>query len=106
MNVDKNSGQVITLAEAEMYTENFRNEHPNEIKAFFVGTEKLNLVLQQKGCIGIRIYNGASGEGGIANRVIVGVDSMGEDITDGIILEHLVPCPTYCSKSSPLTGAL
>ena len=37
-----------------------------------------------------------------SNLVLVGVDKNGEDITIGVILEHLASCPTHCPKNSVL----
>jgi hypothetical protein len=103
MTADTDSGEVITLQEAIAYTAAYRQKYPNEVKAFFVGTNKLNLVLEQPGCMGIRIYNGYSVQESRVNMVIIGVGTDGEDLVNGVILEHLIPCPKFCSKNSPLT---
>lgn len=104
MEINNNSGDIISLPEAIQFTSAFREHYPEETKAFFVGSNKLNLVLAQQNCIGVRIYNGYSPEEGQTNMIIVGVGIDGEDITTGILLEHLVPCPKFCAKNSPLTG--
>lgn len=100
MKANRNTGEVITLAEAVDFTHSFQTANPNAIKAFFVGAEKLNMILKQENCIGIRIYNGL--ENNKNNLVLVGVDTNGEDITNGIIVEHLDPCPPRCSTTSAL----
>ncbi|MBA4153723.1 hypothetical protein [Flavobacterium sp.] len=102
MAIDKNTGEVITLKVAVNYTYSFQNENPNAIKSFFVGKEKLDRILEQEDCIGIRIYNGNDTETNKENRVLVGVDKDGEDISGGVIVEELSPCPSHCPKSSPL----
>lgn len=102
MTIDQNTGEVITLAEATNFTHSFQQGNPNAIKAFFVGTNKLNLILEQEGCMGIRIYNGYDADQNKANLVLVGVDETGEDMTDGVIVERLRLCPPDCSKNSPL----
>ncbi len=102
MDINTNTGSVITLTEAITYVTAFRNKYPSMAKAFFVGTEKLSLITQQADCIGIRIYNGYNEIDQMMNLVLVGVKSNGEDLTDGIILEKLAPCPSICSVNSPL----
>lgn len=102
MATDRNTGEVITLAEAIDFTHSFQSRNPDELKSFFVGINKLNLILEQEDCIGIRIYNGYNTNTEKNNLVLVGVDEEGEDITNGVILEHLVICPPKCPKSSPL----
>ena len=102
MGTDKNTGKVITLKEAIDFTQSFQTRNPEELKSLFVGINKLNLILDQKNCVGLRIYNGYDTKTKKNNLVLVGVDEKGEDITDGVILENLNPCPVYCPKSSPL----
>lgn len=102
MGTDKDTGKVITLKEAIDFTHSFQTRNPEELKSFFVGINKLNLILDQKNCVGLRIYNGYDTKTKKNNLVLVGVDEKGEDITDGVILENLNPCPVYCPKSSPL----
>ena len=102
MTADKDSAEIITLQEATKFTTAFREKYPEEVKAFFVGTNKLNLILEQPGCIGIRIYNGYSQEEKRMNAVLIGVGADGNDLVNGVILEHLIPCPKFCSKNSPL----
>lgn len=102
MGTDKDTGKVITLKEAIDFTHYFQTRNPDELKSFFVGINKLNLILDQKNCVGLRIYNGYDTKTKKNNLVLVGVDKKGEDITDGVILENLNPCPVYCPKSSPL----
>ena len=102
MAIDRNTGEVITLNEAVNYAHSFQERQPEAIKSFFVGTNKLNRIIEQEGCIGVRIYNGYDPVTNKENRVLVGVDASGEDISNGIIVEYLNPCPTDCPKSSPL----
>lgn len=102
MNIDKNSSEVITLTEAQAYTHGFQTQNPDAIKAYFAGINKINLILEQKDCIGIRIYNGYDSKTGSKNLVLVGVNSLGEDMELGPILEDLRTCPPICATSSSL----
>lgn len=102
MAINKDIGEVITVTEATNFTHSFQEENPNAIISFFVGTNKLNLILNQEDCRGIRIYNGHDWNEDKANLVLVGVNKDGEDMTDGVIIEHLNPCPPDCPQNSPL----
>lgn len=102
METDKNTGEVITLKEAIDFTHSFQVKNPDELKSFLLGVNKLNLILEHNDCIGLRIYNGYNTETSKNNLVLVGIDTNGEDITNGVILENLNPCPPDCPKSSPL----
>ncbi len=100
---EKNSaGAVVTLAEAIDFTHAYQEQYPDSTKAYLVDVDKLNLITEQKGCISVRIYNGYDTENNTTNLVLVGVDSEGEDMTEGIIIERVFSCPPYCSGKSPL----
>lgn len=102
MSITSQSGKVITLEQAIEYTHTYQSEHPEKAKSFFVGLDKLNLILSQNDCIGLRIYLGEDPDSSQSNMVLVGVDSNQEDLTKGTILEELVPCPRICPKTSKL----
>lgn len=103
MPISPNSGSEISLQEAQTLATAFRTKFPKEIKAAFVGVETLNLILNQSDCIGVRIYNGYDSDLGRLAPVLVGVDSTGKDMTDGVILDRLKLCPEFCDTSSPLS---
>lgn len=102
MEINRDSSEVITLDQAIEYTHAFQENNPGAIKSFFAGSSKINLILEQENCIGVRIYNGYDATSGKNNLVLVGVDIQGEDMTQGVILERLSPCPKYCPKNSVL----
>lgn len=102
MEIKNTSGEIITLEEAKHYTHSFQKLYPNEKKAFFVGKEQLLKILEQPDCLGIRIYNGYSDDEETSNKVLIGVDSIGNDMEEGVILEKLVPCPPICTGSGGL----
>ncbi len=101
MSIDANSGSVIDLDDAVKFVTAFRTNYPGETKGFFVGADKLALIIDS-GCIGIRIYNGYDEQTSKTNLVLVGVDKDEKDMTDKVILERLVPCPGMCDQSSAL----
>lgn len=102
MELSNSSGEIISLEEARRYTHDFQKRNPDEKKAFIVGAENLRKILEQPGCLGIRIYNGYCEEDDMQNRVLIGVDADGKDMETGIILDKLTPCPPGCSSSSLL----
>lgn len=102
MKTGNESGSVVTLEEAKEYTHSFQQHHPDAIKSYLVSVNKLNLILAQENCSDIRIYNGYDSEKKQRNVVLVGVDDQGKDMTEGIILEKFVTCPSMCPIQSPL----
>ena len=72
------------------------------MKAFY-GKTKLNEILAQSGCVGIRAYR-AIDDHGVLEFVLVGVTSAGADMTSGLRLDSSVPCPSMCDGGSSLNG--
>ncbi|MES2778334.1 MAG: hypothetical protein V4651_00410 [Bacteroidota bacterium] len=93
----------ITLNEAANLTENYRDAQTENVyvKAQLFGQEAIRALLDQSGCIGVRMYYGLSGEG-VPRLVLAGVDEAGNDMCEGIILDKGVLCPTECSESNDL----
>ncbi|HTO16215.1 MAG TPA: hypothetical protein VLZ83_10605 [Edaphocola sp.] len=102
MEINQNSSEVVSLTEAQSYTHAFQNQNPEAIKAYFAGIDKIKLILEQEGCIGIRFYNGYDLESEKANLVLVGVNEAGEDMELDTILERLFTCPPICAHKSSL----
>lgn len=97
-------GSVVTLAEASGWTANYRKTIPaGEIIGQFVGKNQLMKILNQKGCMGVRIYYGI-GDDGKKNLILVGAGSDENDMTAGVILEYLFPCPPRCSGKNSLNS--
>ena len=91
-------------AEAAKITKSYRESAPAEaVLGGFFGKTALSDILNQAGCVGMRIYNGLLGDGK-ATYVLVGVNSAGEDMEDGEIAEIMFPCPPICPESSSLAG--
>lgn len=99
-----NQGEPIALSTAAEWTENYREEYPDDIKAHYYGSTILQDIIDQDGAVGIRIYY-AIDNLGVKQLVLVGVDSSGNDMTSGIVADRGAPCPTYCdSGNSPLNN--
>jgi len=58
-------------------------------------------LLTQPGCVGLRIYKGRD-EAGEDSMVLVGVDTDGNDMTKGVLLNLSFPCPPYCPDDDAL----
>lgn len=102
MPIDKHTGEFIDLTEAKELTNAYQTAFPNEPRCFFVGSDKLQSVIDQDGCIGVRMYRGFDVVRNEQNVVIVGVDANGSDMTGGLLLDRLESCPHVCDSVSPL----
>ncbi|WP_298154843.1 hypothetical protein [Flavobacterium sp.] len=98
----QNAGESISLDEAKTMTRDFRNLYPNSTKGYMISAVNIQQILNQDGCQGLRIYNGYDAANKATNLVIVGTDSSGNDLYEGVIMDRLTPCPSSCDASSPL----
>ena len=97
-------GSVVTLAEASGWTANYRRTiSAGEIISQFVGKNQLMKILNQKGCMGVRVYYGI-GDDGKKNLIFVGATADENDMIDGIIVEKVVPCPPRCPGKNSLNS--
>jgi hypothetical protein len=95
---------AISLEEAAKLTKNFRISAAAEaMLGGFFGKTALSNILNQDGCVGMRIYN-AKFQDGKLTYVLVGVNTAGDDLEDGELAEIVLPCPPYCPKASTLCG--
>jgi len=69
-------------------------------KAILFGSDKIEEILSQPTCAGIRIYYGKATKDNVveSNLVLVGVDSAGNDMLNKI-LDLGSPCPSNCPKN-------
>jgi hypothetical protein len=97
-----NENHVVTLDQAIKYVQNFKNFPTTPTtKGGFFGRNIFDKILAQPGCVGVRYYY-AKKDDGSATIVLVGADNMGNDLTQGILGEELIPCPPFC----PAPGSL
>ena len=101
MSYTKKVGASISLTTAEGWTENYRDANPGAVKAHFIGSDIINDIFDQEGCVGFRAYYGINDDDE-KELIFVGVDSSGNDMTSGIIADKAWPCPSNCPVSSPL----
>jgi hypothetical protein len=67
------------LDTAAEWTANYRNANPGAVKAHFIGRDLINKMLEQDGCMGLRIYY-ALDENGNKQLIIVGADQEENDL--------------------------
>ena len=103
MAFDGPEGKQITLAEGATMTSNHRSANPDAHLGHFMGKEILNQILDQTGCMGIRVYHGLNSSGD-RELVFVGVDANENDMISGIIADRGKPCPTFCSSQNALNS--
>lgn len=105
MSFTGNENQEISLQDAADLTANYRQNQPYpypELGGYFAKSGLLD-VLNQNGCVGIRIYYGQDNSGE-SKLVIVGVDANENDLYQGLLLDHMYKCPTNCSSSNQLNS--
>ena len=96
-------GGFINPELARSFTSQFQNDHPEAIRAYFFGAEKLLQLLDQPDCVGIRFYSGLQeleDRSMKSNLVLYGVYENKEDIAEGFILEFSKPCPPFCGSGN------
>lgn len=93
-------GGPITLAEGAEMTANYRKAQPNSTKAHFFGRDALHALLQQEGCMGIRVYYGMDSDSN-KQLVLVGADSDENDMTQ-LVVDGSIPCPIRCGQANAL----
>lgn len=99
MNLDPNTGSIISEEQAKKMIALFAEKFPKQTVSSFIGSDNVKKILEQEECIGIRIYNGYDEEAQKISLVLVGVNSNEEDILEnGIIYDEMVTCPPACPK--------
>jgi hypothetical protein len=104
MSFNGNEDHRINLDEAIELTKNFRKSvFPGDLLAGFFGKATLQRMLNQDGCVGIRIYYGLTTDKK-PSFVLVGVNADEEDLYQGELAEYATPCPPFCDPHSPLAN--
>ncbi|XOV68620.1 MAG: hypothetical protein ACFHU9_05455 [Fluviicola sp.] len=95
-------GGLISLETGADMTERYRSKNPDEIKGHFFGKDVLQEILDQEGCMGIRMYYGLDEDYNKA-LVIVGADASENDMTSKVG-DISLPCPSVCSAPNDLNS--
>ncbi len=72
-------GEEFDLETAASWTKNHREKHPEQHVSHFYGKDLINKILNQDGCVGIRIYY-AYDHDGTRHSILVGANAQGKDI--------------------------
>lgn len=105
MAFDGTEASVVTLQEASEWTANFRaTVQPGAVIGHFFGKDVLQRILEQEGCMGIRMYYGIDEDTNLPNLVLVGADANENDMENGVISEKSVCCPPRCGKANKLNS--
>ncbi|MCF7803423.1 MAG: hypothetical protein K9N46_03175 [Candidatus Marinimicrobia bacterium] len=102
MQFNEKEDHSITLEQARRWTKNYRETAGKDapLGAFYGKEAVLELLIQEE-VVGFRYYN-AINDDGDSVLVLVGVNSDGDDVYEGNLMELGVPCPPYCSSANPL----
>ena len=93
---------VVTVDQAAKYIQNFKqNSVATTIKGGYFERNIFDKILAQGGVVGIRYYYAAKDDG-TPTIVLVGVDSTGSDMVQGIVGEWGLPCPPNCGSTNQL----
>jgi len=93
----------ITLAEAITMTHAYANDpqFTGLTRAAMFPANAFTDILSQANCVGIRSYFGLNSSG-LLTLVMVGVTENGDELTNGVIMDLALLCPTTCKINSPL----
>jgi len=83
MAFDGSEGEFISLSEGSDLTSEFRSSYSTQPLGYFFGREKLEELLAQENCEGIRIYFGEKNR--TLQLVLVGADDNQYDLLDKIL---------------------
>lgn len=97
-----NEGTFIQLTTASTWTKKYRDENEGEPLAIFYGKTKLNELLNQTDCVGIRVYF-ATDENGNKQLVLAGAKANKDDITT-LVLDGGLKCPDNCGSPNALNS--
>ena len=98
-----NEDHSISLNDATGFTARYRETMGTDFLGGFFGKSAISEILNQTGCVGIRIYNAIDDKGENC-YVLVGADSDENDMYDGKLAEVSLGCPPKCPEESPLAG--
>jgi len=100
MAFDGTEGGEISLRLGADMTAAYRDQNSGARKAHFFGKDILNEILNQEGCMGIRMYYGLNSDDE-RELVLVGADANENDMTS-LVADLSLPCPNTCDTNSPL----
>ena len=105
MAFDPSKDHSISLKEASKLTKRYRDDRGSskEPIAGAFGHKAFKDILEQKDCVGIRVYY-AKDDNKNLTTVLVGIDSNGNDLYEGRLMEWSGLCPPLCGEDNPLNA--
>lgn len=99
-----NEDHSFPLTTASEWTARYRTSVPtSETIAHFFGKQHMKKLLDQEGCVGMRIYY-ALDEAGTKQLIITGVDANGDDLYTGLLAEKSARTPPFGGVANPLNS--
>ncbi|MBD0254319.1 MAG: hypothetical protein ICV83_01265 [Cytophagales bacterium] len=95
--------EQIPLNQAARWTRNYREKHPGETKAHFFGRNLVQKILDQEGCMGIRLFY-ALDDDSQKQLIMVGANAEANNQVDGVIADRGFPCPDQCGQTDALNS--
>tara|TARA_R110002072_G_scaffold303135_2_gene495231 strand:+ start:20887 stop:21198 length:312 start_codon:yes stop_codon:yes gene_type:complete len=96
-------GKKISLKDGGKWTSNYRkSKSEGDPNGHTFGKDILNNILNQEGCVGIRMYYGIDDDGEKI-LILAGVKANEDDITD-LIVDKSVSCPSRCGTKNGLNS--
>lgn len=92
----------IPLQDAIRFVQRARQPELLPVKGWSCPVPLIRQLCDQPGADGLRMYLAVNDDGG-PTLVLVAVDASGRDMTDGVLVEYLWPCPPFCDPDSPLS---
>ena len=98
-------GAAIDLKDAARWTARYRNgiTNPETARAHMFGNNIIDQLLDQPGCVGMRMYYALNDEG-VKQLILVGVDAEGNDMEDGVVVDGSRICPPDCAGGNLLSS--
>lgn len=103
MKITGNEGGPIDRAQAKRWTANYRASGRGKTNSHLFGAETVRKLLEQEGCVGMRIYY-ALDDNGEQQLLLIATDSEGSDLNESEVLDLSHPCPPECSVGNELDG--
>jgi hypothetical protein len=105
MAFDGSEGGAIKLSAAAAMTKEYRLRGGSSTHGHFFGRDAFLALLEQSGCVGIRIYYGMNPENGNKELIMVGADCDENDMLD-LVMDFSVLCPSSCSTENELNSEI
>lgn len=108
---DINEGKPIDADSAALLTNRYQDKYENNFHANYCNKKILVRLLEQEGCVGVRVYRARNPKNGRFSIVLVGVNEKGNDmISKGDVSTEDNPraivsydkCPENCDQSGSI----